>query len=329
MSLNKLKTAILGAGTIVPDFLLSSTFVENVEAYCILGVESDREKMETFVNEYGLKHIYTDYEELLANDEIDVVYVALPNNLHFEYAKKALNCGKNVIVEKPFCSSSSQAEELFDIAEKNKKYVFEAIPNIHFPNFKEIKKQVGDVGDIKIVELNVSKYSRRYDDFKNGVILPAFDPKKDGGALMDMGVYNIHFLVGLFGEPNSVEYFPNIEKNIDTSGILILKYPHFTVSAIASKDCSSPSCINIQGDKGYIHSDSTTHILQGFETKQNDSEKKFIDLNIRAPHERLTYEIEEFGRIIADRDDARYEELKKQTLDVLKIITLAKEKIYE
>ncbi len=84
------------------------------------------------------------------------------------------------------------------------------MPNIHFPNFKEIKQRLPELGDIKIVELNVSKYSRRYDDFKNGVILPAFDPKKGGGSLMDMGVHNIHFIVGLFGKPEHVEYYPNL-----------------------------------------------------------------------------------------------------------------------
>lgn len=324
----KIKVAILGAGTIVPDFLLSSTFVGNVEPYCIFGMDSDMEIMEKLSKEYGLKKIYTDYDELLKDEAVEAVYVALPNNLHFSFAKKALEAKKNVFIEKPFVSSKEQANELFALAEENDVFVFEAIPNIHFPNFKEIRKNLDKLGDIKIAELNVSKYSRRYDDFKNGVILPAFDPKKDGGSLMDMGVYNIHFLVGLFGQPDCVTYFPNIEKNIDTSGILVLKYPTFTASAIAAKDCSAPSCINVQGDKGYIHSDSTSHIMKGFEIKLNESDKEGYDFNQREPHERLAYEIEDFGNIILENNRDTYNELKKQSLIVMDVIQKAKEAIY-
>ena len=325
---SRINVAILGAGTIAPDFLLSSTFVDDVVPYCIFGQEADLPVMEKLKEEYSLEKIYTNYDELLNDDHVDVVYVALPNSLHYGFAKKAMEKGKHVIVEKPFCSSEKEAEELFEIAEENDRFLFEAIPNIHFPNYKEIRNMIDKIGDIKIVELNVSKYSRRYDDFKTGVILPAFDPKKGGGSLMDMGVYNIHFLVGLFGKPDKVEYYPNIERNIDTSGILFLKYPSFCVSAIAAKDCSAPSCINIQGDKGYIHSDSTTHLLQGFEIKTNEGERQHFDLNERAPHERLAYEIEEFADIIRNTQTAEYVKLKKQTLNVMNVIDQAKERVY-
>lgn len=321
MSLN---VAILGAGTIAPDFLLSSTFVEGMVPYAIFGQERDIPVMEKLSAQYGLAHIYTDLEELLQDKEVDVVYVALPNSLHYAFAKNALEHGKNVIVEKPFCSTTEQAEELYALAETNHKYVFEAIPNIHFPNFKHIKETLPLLGDIKIVELNVSKYSRRYDAFKAGEILPAFDPKKGGGSLMDMGVYNLHFIVGLFGEPKAAHYFPNMERGIDTSGIMILEYPTFKVCAIAAKDCSAPSCINIQGDKGYIHSDSTTHLMKGVTVKLNDCDAVSTDENLREPHERLAYEIAEFKHVIESNDHARYQELKAQSLGVMKLLTALK-----
>ena len=93
--------------------------------------------------------------------------------------------------------------------------------------YNKIKELLPELGDIKIVVSNFSQYSSRYDAFKSGTILPAFDYTKAGGSLMDLNIYNIHFIVGLFGEPKDVHYFPNIEHNIDTSGILILEYDNF------------------------------------------------------------------------------------------------------
>lgn len=75
-----------------------------------------------------------------------------------------------------------------------------------------IKEHLDQLGDIKIVECNYSQYSSRYDAFKRGDIAPAFNPKMGGGALRDLNIYNIHFVVGLFGRPKTVQYLANVEK---------------------------------------------------------------------------------------------------------------------
>ena len=90
--------------------------------------------------------------------------------------------------------------------------MIEAITNQYLENFKVIKDSLSEIGDIKIVNINYSQYSSRYDAFKQGEIAPAFNPKMGGGALRDLNIYNIHLLVGLFGNPNRVEYLPNVEE---------------------------------------------------------------------------------------------------------------------
>ena len=102
--------------------------------------------------------------------------------------------------------------------------IFEAM-NLHYtPAFLSLKEDLNKLGDIKIVSFNYSQYSSRYNAFKGGTILPAFDYHKAGGALMDLNVYNIHALIDLFGKPVYHKYMANIEKNIDTSGIMIFDF---------------------------------------------------------------------------------------------------------
>ena len=82
---------------------------------------------------------------------------------------------------------------------------------------------------------------------------PVFDPACCGGALMDLNLYNVHFVVGLFGEPMSVSYHPNLYRNgIDTSGILLLEYPDFLCQCTGAKDCAAPGSVQLVGDKGRI-----------------------------------------------------------------------------
>lgn len=137
-------------------------------------------------------------------------------------------------------------EELAKLAQEKELLLMEAITNQYLANFTAIKEALSDIGDVKIVNINYSQYSSRYDAFKRGEIAPAFNPEMGGGALRDLNVYNIHLLVGLFGKPNRVEYLPNVERGVDTSGILVLDYGHFKAVAIGAKDCSAEIRSTIQ-----------------------------------------------------------------------------------
>ena len=89
--------------------------------------------------------------------------------------------------------------------------MIEAITNQYLENFKVIKDSLSEIGDIKIVNINYSQYSSRYDAFKERLLLPSI-LKWVVEPLRDLNIYNIHLLVGLFGNPNRVEYLPNVEE---------------------------------------------------------------------------------------------------------------------
>ena len=204
-------------------------------------------------NEFHIPKVYTEYNEMLADPEVELIYIATPNSLHFEQAKAALLAGKHVLCEKPIVPTLAQLDELLGLAEERHLHLLEAITTIDHPNYGLAKLFAKEIGDIKTVSCTFCQYSSRYDAFMNGQTPPVFDPAYCGGALMDLNIYNIYFVVGLFGDPKAVHYYPNRHANgIDTSGILILEYPDFVCQCTAAKDSSAHNSAQIIGTEGSI-----------------------------------------------------------------------------
>ena len=317
------RVAVIGSGSIVPDFLEAAAEVEELEIYAIFGRERSLEKLQRFQRDWNIEKIYHDYEVLLKDEQVDVVYIALPNHLHYAYAKLALEHGKHVIVEKPFASTYAEAKELAELAGERHVAVFEAISNQYLPNYLKTRELLPELGDVKIVQMNFSQYSRRYDQFKQGVVLPVFDPKQSGGALMDLNVYNIHYITGLFGKPDTVQYHANIERGIDTSGVLTMTYPGFQCVAIGAKDCRAPLSINVQGDRGYIHSDCAPNGYQTFVFGTNAGQENRYALNDGKP--RLYFELQAFADMLKQGDPAVLKTCSRHTLEVMEILDVARQ----
>ncbi len=246
-----MKLGIIGSGMIVQEFLPSLIKLEGLEIVGIQGTKASLDKVEEICSKYEIPKFTDDFEEL-CKFEIDTVYIAVPNFLHFEFCKKALEKGLNVIVEKPITTNYREAKELAKLAKEKKLFLFEAITTLYMENYKKIKEWIAEIGDVKLVQSQYSQYSSRYDAFKNGEILPVFDPQKAGGALMDLGLYNLHYVLGLFGKPKDVKYYANIEKNIDTSGVLMMQYENFNAMCVCAKDSEGERIGIIQGSEGKI-----------------------------------------------------------------------------
>ena len=318
-----MKLGIIGAGMIVKDFLSITPLLKDVELEAICGTQKSEETIIELKNKYGIKNVLYSYDELL-NTDLDAIYIGLPNNLHFEFAKKALEANKNVIVEKPFTSTYNEALILSDLAKQKQLFIFEAITNQYLPNYKKIKELLPNLGNIKIVQCNYSQYSSRYNSFKEGNILPAFDPKFSGGALMDLNIYNIHYVVGLFGKPENIEYYPNVERGIDTSGILILDYGTFKCVCVGAKDCKAPIANNIQGDKGCIYQDTPANVCERFELLMNDGTSSKINENDY--EHRMVNEFIEFVDMIKNNDLEKCYKMLEHSLIVSEVQTIARNK---
>ncbi|MFR7592697.1 MAG: Gfo/Idh/MocA family protein [Longibaculum sp.] len=319
-----MKLGIVGSGMIVGDLLSFIQEIENIQLVHISGTLRSEQKLKEIQEKYGFKRYSTSYDELLNDEEVDTIYVALPNHLHYSYSKLALEAHKNVILEKPLTSNQEEAHELKDLAESQHLFLWEAITNQYLPNFHKIKSLIPTLGHIKIVECNYSQYSSRYNAFLEGNVLPAFDYTKSGGALMDLNIYNIHFVVGLFGRPKDVHYYPNIEKNIDTSGILILEYDHFQCVCIGSKDCKAPLSNTIQGDKGCIHISTPVSYIGSVELSMNDGTEETINEN-KDVH-RMYEEFVAFEKMYQTQDYQQCYEMLEHSMIVSEVQTIARRK---
>lgn len=313
---------IVGAGMIVKDFLSFSHELPEIKLEAI--VARNIENLKNLQSTYNIKEIFTDLDECLSSPSIDTIYVAVPNNLHYSVAKKALEAGKNVICEKPFTLNYHETVELFELAESKNLILIEAITNQYLPNYLEIKENLSEIGNIRLVECNFSQLSSRYEAFKKGIIAPVFDKNQGGGVLGDLNIYNIHFVVGLFGAPKNSEYYPNIVREVDTSGILILEYNEFKVVCTAAKDTYNNSYANIQGDKGLIKVIGTLNEVPNYIIKNNEVEMK-VNKNIHK--HRMYSEFKKFIDVIDNKDFDFMQKQKKHSLAVMEIFDKSRKQI--
>lgn len=305
-----MKVGIVGTGMIVG--MIAPHLADwDIQVTAIAGTPRSVDTMERMANEYGASGRYTDWHDLLADDGVDTVYVAAPNFLHYEISKAALEAGKDVICEKPLTSAYDEAAELATLAEEQGRMLWEAVVTTRQPNFANIRRMLPRVGTIKVVTVNYSQYSSRYDAFREGTVLPAFDPAKAGGALMDLGLYTLTFTLGLFGEPISARYLPNVERDIDTSGIALLSYDGFTAVNVCAKDSGAPCYAIIQGTDGYIRMDSAPNACGAVTLHLNDGTEEFVDDRLPVMWEA---EFKEFRR---QQDEGDFDECRRQLRESL------------
>ncbi|MGL9730975.1 Gfo/Idh/MocA family protein [Enterococcus sp. DIV0756] len=318
-----MKVGILGAGMIVQDLLSFAAEVSDMELQAICATPAEKVIIQKLAEENGIKKCFTNYDQMLKDPDIDTIYIGVPNHLHYTFTKRSLLADKHVICEKPFTSNDIEAVELAELAKERGLIVLEAVSTRFLPNVLKIKELLPTLGEIKIVSANYSQYSSRYDAFKQGVVQPAFDPEKSGGALMDLNIYNINLMVTLFGLPDKVNYQANIQKGIDTSGILDLDYEKFKAVCIAAKDCKAPIVTSIQGDRGCIVIEDSANVVAKFKVLMNDSlGEKVYELN--QDKHRMYHEFVSFCDIIDHHKVNEVEKLMNISLDTMKIQTQAR-----
>ena len=316
-----MKIGTIGTGFIT-DWVLGQMLEYEENTY--EAIYSRKEETAHFLKaKYNVNKVYTDLNQMFSDKEIDTIYVASPNSLHASHAIMAMKAGKNVILEKPFASNVKECEELIKVSKETNQFLFEAITTVYNPNFIEIKKQIENIQPVRLVECNFSQYSRKYDAYLDNKNPNVFTTQFSGGALMDLNVYNIHYVVGLFGMPNEVIYHTNLEKNgIDISGVLILKYDGFVATLTASKNSIGTTFTQIQGEKGSIYTEGPSSKVKNLDVNIRNGEQYIIDLQQRdSTHYFYTGEM---MRIIKENDRNKCNETLEHSFNVMKVIDMAK-----
>ena len=319
-----MKLGIMGHGPIVSNFPTAVTYVDNAAAAAIYNRPGSAEEGKAIAEKFSIPAIYNDFEAFLADETVDTVYVALPNSLHYEYAMRALNAGKNVLVEKPFTATSSQAKRLSQAARDKGLFVFEGITTCFLPNIKKVQELLPRIGDISLVRCNYSQYSSRYDQLMNGELTNMFDPRFAGGSLMDINSYNVHLVAELFGEPQFIEYFPRMgPSGVDTAGIAIMQYDSFPAALSGAKDSSSESFTIIQGRFGNLTIEGPAGVASGLTLELRGQEPEHY--NLHTLPNRQSYEIAEMARILEEKDFAARDRLLDHSLLVARLLEEARQ----
>ena len=315
-----MKLGIVGAGKIVQEFLPHLTQLEGLE---VAGIQARRlDAVHALCDTHGVAHATTSFQELVSLG-IDTAYIAVPNALHYQYCVQALQAGLNVIVEKPMASNARESHELAKLARTHGAFLFEAITALHLPTFQTVRSWLPRIGTVKLVNANFSQYSSRYDAFRQGTVAPAFDPTKAGGALMDLNLYNVHWAVDLFGAPESQAYFANVERDIDTSGTLVLRYPGFLATCIAAKDCEGPKLFSVQGIDGYLSLDLNPGLVGTAHLRLNDGTCEDVAEQYAGTN-RVVPEFRRFMECIEQNDHDTCEQWLGRSLEVANVLTKAR-----
>ena len=310
-----MRIGTIGTGVIVRHILKG---VERTEGICCEAVYSRKEETgRKLADEFGVKKVYTDLDAMCQDEAIDFIYVASPNSLHYEQAKKALGYGKNVICEKPFTPTAAEAEELIRMAKDRHLFLFEAVTTLYHPHYSWIHSHMADVGDLKMISCTFCQYSSRYDQLKAGEVTNIFDPEFAGGSLMDINVYNIHFIVGLLGRPDQVEYLAGHHGNgVDIHGILVMRYGDVICQCTGAKDTWCENSAQIMGDQGYIRVTPCSNNLQEARLVRKGTE----DLTVKVDGDQWFYEVQELARLVEQKDyETCYRNLDN-TLEVVRIL---------
>lgn len=318
--MKEIRLGTIGSGVIVESVLSQVARVPGIRLTAVYS--RSREKGEVLANKFGAEMVCTDLDDFLADPDVNCVYIASPNSLHYPQTRKALLAGKHVWCEKPFCTTSAQSRELAALARQKNLLLAEAVPTAFLPNLRLIRQKLPQIGRLRLVQGNYSQYSSRYDRLLEGKVPNVFSSTFGGGCLMDINYYNVYLNVALFGKPEKVHYFPNLHPGgVDTSGILVMQYPGFVSQAAGAKDTWYDNAFSIQGEQGFLQIPGGSNGLRQVRLVTKTAEET---LSLQNDPERLYYEVQALTGLFLREDRAALEGLMETTIAVMEVLEMGR-----
>lgn len=264
-----LRFGTIGSGWITDEFIHGAKDSGLWELTAVYSRTADR--AQEYAKKHGAAHVFTDLTEMAESSEIDAVYVASPNSLHYEHCRILLSHGKHVICEKPLCAQAEKVWELQKTAKEQGVVFLEAIMFLHLPQRKLLEDALGQIGQITMAKIDFCQRSSKLDAYLAGELPNIFNPKLETGALMDLGVYCVYPALALFGRPESFRVDAQFLKSgADGSGIVTMKYPDKLVTLTYSKLGQAGANTDFQGTAGTLSVESISR-LAGLSIIQRDS----------------------------------------------------------
>ena len=243
-----IKTGILSTASIVPRVIEGIRSCEDFEI-CALA-SRDKEKADVYCSEYGILKSYGSYDELIEDEDIDFVYIPLINSLHYEYARKAIENNKHVLLEKPFTLKAFQARELFTLAREHNVFLMESMKTLFMESTVRLKEAAGSGVIGKIHHVRFEKGTIGAFDKGHWML----DKNKGGGAFMGNASYVLALCYFLFG---GIDMKATGKKTVNESGCdllysFLMKVNDISIDTVLSLNVKLANEMVIYGEKGRI-----------------------------------------------------------------------------
>lgn len=301
------KFGVIGSGWIAEEFVKGTQLIDGLEFSAMYS--RTYEKGKAFAEKFADVPIYTDINEF-AKSDIDAVYIASPNRLHYEQSKLMLENGKHVLCEKPITISPEEFNELFDYANGRNLVYTEAIMMLHLPAKNALKNAIKKIGKISTAHFDFSQISSKYSALKNGENPNIFNPEMKTGCLRDLGIYCFYPAVEYFGMPERIISSAGfVETGADGWGTVILDYPEMQATLTYSKVGQSYQGSQIFGDKGTIVIESISKLTNMY-IVYSDGTREEIYGEI-PKHELMSFEAKSFKNYIENFEENKEEFFEK------------------
>ncbi len=259
----------------------------------------DRARAEAQAKTLGVPRAHASYEELLADPDVEAVYVALPNSLHIEWSLRALEAGRHVLCEKPLSRHPDDVAHAFDVAERNRLVLAEAFMWRHHPQAHRLIELLGEIGELRLIRASFSFLLERPGDLRLSAAL-------DGGALMDVGCYCLSATRLLAGEPLVVS--AQQVCGVDGVDVRLTGLLRFPADVLASIDCgldlAARDELEVTGTRGVLWLDDPWHCRSpAIELRRAEGSVQRIEVEPLDPY---GCELEDFAAAVAGERPPRY-----------------------
>ncbi|SDJ16122.1 Gfo/Idh/MocA family protein [Alteribacillus bidgolensis] len=289
-----IRFCIVGTNWITEEFIKAASHLQDFSLTAVYSRTEKRAK--EFADMFNVETIFTDIESMSKSNKIDAIYIASPNCFHAQQAITCMNNGKHVLCEKPMASNTAELKQMINTAKKNNVLLMEALKTTFLPNFKSIQDNLHKIGEVRRYIGVYCQYSSRYDTYKEGTVLNAFNPTFSNGSLMDIGVYCLYPLVVLFGKPERIKANGiTLESGVDGEGSILLQYEEKDAVVMYSKITNSYIFSEIQGENGSILIDKI-HSPEKVQICYRDGSVE--DITQSQVNNTMYYEVKEFIELI-------------------------------
>ncbi|MCH4266272.1 MAG: Gfo/Idh/MocA family oxidoreductase [Solobacterium sp.] len=246
-----MRIGVVGTNFISDMFMTAAKPFEDIRVTAVTS--GHREHADAFAAKYDIPQVYDTLADLLKQADCDLVYLGVPNSLHAPLAKQCIEAGMPVFVEKPFASNCREAEEVIKLAAEKNVYVHDGIVPLYTDNFAAMKDALQMCGRIRRAVFSFGKYSSRYTAYLNGENPTTFRRELSNGSLMDLGVYCLSDIIGLFGKPETVyAHAVKLDTGVDGAAEAVLGYDGFDAVIMTSKISNSAVTSEIEGELGTL-----------------------------------------------------------------------------